>query len=204
VVAGIRRARQGWATLRHLRTGELYFGVPEADLARIARQVDDPTGKAVFATIPDDWPLFKTAPRALFPDAGYANRPDLQTADKPYSATGSARAFARVHAALLAEVDGIRLVSADRLQQLSTPATSGPDLMTGGPSTWALGYSVGLPWQAAPQDNPFTFGKVGVGGSAAYADWSIGVSIAVTNNRFNPVSITAVERVNELVRGQLG
>jgi CubicO group peptidase (beta-lactamase class C family) len=178
---------------------ELYFAVPETDLARIARQVDDPAGSAVFGTLPSDWPLFQTAPRALFPTAAYANRLELLTADIPYSATGSARAFARMYAALLDDVDGVRLVGPDRLRQLSKLSTTGPDLMTGGPSSWALGYSAGLPWQAAPQDHPTTFGMVGVGGSAAYSNRATGVSIAVTKNRFNPISINAVERVNDLV-----
>ena len=183
---------------------ELFFAVPEAELGRIARQVDDPSGSAVFATLPADWPLFKSAPRELFPTAGYANRTDLLTADIPYSATGSARAFARMYAALLDDVDGVRLVSPGRLRELSTLSTTGEDLMTGGPSSWALGYCAGLPWQALPQDNPDTFGMVGVGGSAAFANRATGVSIAVTKNRFNPVSINAVERVNELVGNEFG
>ncbi|MET0865459.1 MAG: serine hydrolase domain-containing protein [Nakamurella sp.] len=179
--------------------GELYFAVPGSELGRIARQQDDPVGSAVFATLPADWPLFRTAPRALFPNASYANRVDLLTADIPYSATGSARAFARMYAALLGAVDGVRLVGPDRLQHISALSTTGDDVMTGGPSTWALGYSAGLPWQAAAQDNPNVFGMVGVGGSAAFANRATGVSIAVTKNRFNPVSINAVERVHELV-----
>jgi hypothetical protein len=56
-----------------------------------------------------------------------------------------------------------------------------------------------LPWQAAPHDNPTTFGMVGVGGSAAFANRTSGTSIAVTKNRFNPISINAVERVADLV-----
>ena len=182
---------------------ELYFSVPEAHLGRVARQVADPAGTAVFATLPADWPLFQTAPRALFPTADYANRRDLLTADIPYSATGSARAFARMYAALLDDVNGVRLVSPDRLRQLADLSTTGPDLMTGGPSNWALGYSVGLPWQAAPQDHPATFGMVGVGGSAAFANRATGISIAVTKNRFNPISINAVELVNNLISGAL-
>jgi len=182
---------------------ELYFSVPGADLGRVARQVADPAGTAVFGTLPADWPLFQTAPRALFPNAEYANRRDLLTADIPYSATGSARAFARMYAALLDSVDGVRLVGPERLAQLSELSTTGPDRMTGGPSSWALGYSAGLPWQAAPRDHPSTFGMVGVGGSAAFANRATGVSIAVTKNRFNPVSINAVELVNDLVSGAL-
>lgn len=69
----------------------------------------------------------------------------------------------------------------------------------GGPSTWALGCSVGRPGTSAPQDHPTTFGMVGIGGSAAYADSATGVSIAVTKNRFNPTEMHVVEQVGELV-----
>jgi CubicO group peptidase (beta-lactamase class C family) len=179
--------------------GELFFGVPESELPRVARLTDDPAGKAAFASLPEEWPLFKTAPRAIFPSADYANRADILMADIPYSATGSARAFARMYAALLGEVDGVRLVSPGRLTEISAVATTGLDEMTGVPATYALGYAVGLPWQADATALPTVFGMVGIGVGAAYADMATGVSIAVTKNRFNPVDISAVERVNNLV-----
>jgi CubicO group peptidase (beta-lactamase class C family) len=178
---------------------ELYFGVPSSSLPRLATLVDDPAGTAVFSSLPDEFPLFKTAPRSLFPNAAYGNRAELLTADIPYCGTGTARAFARVYAALLGEVDGVRLVSAERLRMISTLAVDGVDEMTGGPAPYGLGYVVGLPWQGAPADNPSLFGMVGVGGSVAYGDTARGVSVAVTKNRFNPVDVTVPEKVNGLV-----
>jgi CubicO group peptidase (beta-lactamase class C family) len=178
---------------------ELYFGVPGPELGRVARLEDDPAGTAVFASLPPDWPLFKSAPRAIFPNAAYGNRTDILTSDIPYSGTGTARAFARMYAALLGEVDGVRLVSPDRLREISTLATTGLDVMTGAPSSYALGYTVGLPWKSAPQDNPAMFGMVGIGVGGAYADSATGVSVAVTKNRFNPIEINALEQVSELV-----
>jgi CubicO group peptidase (beta-lactamase class C family) len=182
-------------------TDELYFGVPPTELGRLATQTDDPTGAAVFASMPDDFPLFKSAPRELFPNAAYANRVDILTADIPYCGTGTARGFARMYAALVGEVDGIRLVSPDRLRLMSALSTGGVDEITGGPACYGLGYVVGLPWKAEPAENPSVFGMVGVGGSVAYADTARGVSVAVTKNRFNPVDITVAERVSELVVG---
>ncbi|KXK59386.1 hypothetical protein AWW66_24495 [Micromonospora rosaria] len=48
------------------------------------------------------------------------------------------------------------------------------------------------------------FGMVGRGGSAAWADRATGISVAVTRNRFNPVDMTAVERVWDLLRETYG
>ncbi len=183
---------------------ELYFGVPEAALGGVARLVDDPTGAAIFASLPADWPLFASGPRELFPSAAFANRPDILSADLPNAATGSARAFARMYAALLDEVDGVRLLPAARVIAMSAVATTGIDEMSGSPANYALGYTVGLPWKAAPAEHPEMFGMVGVGGSAAYADRATGVSVAVTKNRFNPVDITAVEQVRALVEAAFG
>ena len=70
--------------------------------------------------------------------------------------------------------------------------------MTAGTSTWALGYTVGRPGTSAPQDDPTTFGMVGIGGSAAYANSATGVSIAVTKNRLNPIEMNVVQQVGEL------
>lgn len=179
---------------------ELYFAVPASELARVARLEDDPAGQAMFASLPADWPLFQTGPRALFPGAEYGNRREVLTSDIPAGATLSARAIARMYGALLGEVDGVRLVSSDRLREISTLATAGHhDEMTGYPATYALGYTVGRPGLSDPKEHPTAFGFVGVGGSAAYADIASGVSVAVTKNRFNPVEINAFERVSDLV-----
>jgi CubicO group peptidase (beta-lactamase class C family) len=178
---------------------ELYFGVPSADVDRVARLEDDPAGKAMFASLPDEFPLFNAAPRQIVPNADYANRTDILTSDIPMQATASARAVARMYAALLDEVDGVRLISGDRLREISALATTGTDEMTGAPSTYALGYTVGWPGTSAPHERPTLFGFVGIGVGAAYADSATGVSVAVLRNRFNPTEMRVVERIEELV-----
>ena len=90
---------------------ELYFGVPGDELGGVARLEDDPMGKELFASLPDEFPLFKAAPRAIVPNADYGNRRDVLTSDLPFQGTLSARAVARMYAALLGEVDGVRLFS---------------------------------------------------------------------------------------------
>jgi len=177
-------------------TDELYFGVPSSALPRVARFEDDPAGAAMFASLPPDFPLFKSGPRSLFPNAELANRTDVLTADIPAWGTLTARAIARMYAALLDEVDGVRLITPERLREISTVATTGNDEMTGGPAQYGLGYTVGT--IGASPAPPTVFGMVGIGGSAAYADTATGVTVAVTKNRFNPTEMNAYEQVYTL------
>src|SRR5512132_2475088 len=80
---------------------ELFFGVPEGDLGRLAR-LEDAEGTAEwFASLPDDSPFFSTAPRVLQPTAEFGNRRDILMADIPAGSRNSARAVARMYAALL-------------------------------------------------------------------------------------------------------
>jgi CubicO group peptidase (beta-lactamase class C family) len=164
---------------------ELFFGVPESELGRLAR-LEDAEGSAEFlAAMPDDSPFFKLGPRATIPTAEFGNRADVLMADIPAGGKMSARAVARMYAALLGEVDGVRLVSPERLREISAPAFSGVDQIMGFPSTWALGYSVGR-IGADAQETPSVFGYGGVGGSYAYADTATGVAFALTKNRLTP------------------
>src|SRR5918998_971622 len=106
---------------------ELFFGVPESELGRLAR-LEDAEGSAEFlAAMPDDSPFFKLGPRETTPTAEFGNRKDVLMADIPAGGKLSARAMARMYAALLGEVDDVRLVSAERLREISAPAFSGVD-----------------------------------------------------------------------------
>ena len=96
-----------------------------------------------------------------------------------------------MYAALLEEVDGVRLISPRRLREATTQAASGVHEVLGMPSTWALGYSIGHPGSTA-QDSPTAFGIGGAGGSFAYADTATGIGFALTKNRLTPDFTTAI------------
>ena len=138
---------------------ELYFGMPEPELYRLAR-LEDMEGSAKFlASMPDDAPFFKLGPRAT-PTAEFGNRTDILMADIPAGGKMSARAMARMYAALMDEVDAVRLVSPERLCEISATAFSGVDQIMGNPVTWALGYSIGRLGSDA-QGNPSVIGMGG-------------------------------------------
>jgi CubicO group peptidase (beta-lactamase class C family) len=180
---------------------ELYFGVPESELGRLAVLEDAEGSAEMLAAMPDDSPFFKLGPRAVTPTAEFGNRADILMADIPAGGKMSARAVARVYAALLGEVDGVRLVSPERLREIATPAVGGVDQIMGNAATWALGYAVGG-LGADPQENQTVFGVGGVGGSFACADTATGVAFALTKNRLTP-GFDAAEEVAEIVRKAL-
>lgn len=177
--------------------GEIFFGVPEAELGRIARLEDAPGSAEWLASLPEDSEMWQMAPRGIWPNAAFGNRADTQMASMPAGGKMSARAVARMYAALLGEVNGVRLISPERLREVTAVAFAGDDALFGNPATWALGYSIGRPGSTA-EESPTWFGMVGAGGSCAYADTASGFSFAVAKNRLT-FDLNAVEAVAGIV-----
>jgi CubicO group peptidase (beta-lactamase class C family) len=198
----LRRAtgRRLSTLLRELVTGplsiedEVHFSVPDDLLPRVATQV---AGRALEPPPPGS-PAARATPAAVLPDAAYANRRDVLTSDIPSAGTMSARGVARMYAALLGHVPGVRLVSPERLALMAAPAFSGVDQVMGFPTTWAYGYSPYRPGGIAGREGS-TFGMIGMNGSAAWADIDTGVAVAVMRNRFAAGDLTAVEAVGRIV-----
>src|ERR671912_444550 len=176
---------------------EIYFGMPESELYRLAR-LEGMEGSAEFlASMPDDSPFFKLGPRATTPTAEFGNRKDILMADIPAGGKMSARAVARMYAALMDDVDGVRLVPPERLREISAGTFSGVDEIMGFPTTWALGYAVGS-IGADPQETKSVLGIGGVGGSFACADTATRVTWALTKNRLT-AGFEAAEQISEIV-----
>ena len=176
---------------------ELYFGMPASELGRVARLEDTPGGAEMLAAMPDDSPMFRLGPKATWPDAEFGNRPDILMADIPAGGKMSARAIARMYAALMGEVDGVRLLSPERLREVSAVAMRGVDQVFGNPVTWGLGYSIGQLGGTADA-SPTVIGMGGVGGTWACADTATGTAIAVAKNLLTPDFSTA-ERITSIV-----
>ncbi|TMF62256.1 MAG: beta-lactamase family protein [Chloroflexi bacterium] len=181
---------------------EIYFGMPASQQPRLARLEDappDPQMAAQMAAMPPDLPMFKAAPMTLMPTAQLGNRSDILAADIPAGGKTSARAIARMYAALLDRVDGVRLISPERLREATAVSMSGADQVFGMPTTWGLGYSIGR-LGASPQESSTAFGVGGAGGSFAYGDTASGIAFGLTKNRLSNDFGTAtqiVQLVNE-------
>ncbi|MGH2848017.1 MAG: serine hydrolase domain-containing protein, partial [Thermoleophilaceae bacterium] len=191
---------------------ELFFGVPESELGLLARLEDprpeNPEYPADSAPAEDDAAAtfgdpagehdgWVWAPPATMPDAAFGNRADLLATDIPAGGTMTARAAAWVYAALLDEVDGVRLVSAERLREITAVAVSGVDEVLGFPAARALGYDIG--GLGGALDSPTFFGTAGSGGTAAYADTASGIAIAVMKNLNTFGDFSTVNLVAEAV-----
>ena len=182
---------------------ELYFGMPLSEQQRLARLEDapaDPAAMAAMASMPQDLPMFKAGPMSLMPTAELGNRADILAADIPAGGKTSARAIARMYASLLGKVDGIRLISPERLREVTAVAMSGTDEVFGMPTTWALGYSIGRP---GSMDSTSVFGVGGAGGSFGYGDSANGIAFALTKNRLTP-DFNAAAQISQMVTEALG
>jgi CubicO group peptidase (beta-lactamase class C family) len=181
---------------------ELYFGMPSSQLGRLARLEDQPGSAEMMASLPDDSPMFRAGPKTTWPDAEFGNRRDILMADIPAGGKMTARGIARMYAALLGEVDGVRLLTPERLREVSAPAMRGVDQVFGNPVTWALGYSVGQLGSTA-EATPTVIGMGGVGGTWACADTATGTAIAVAKNLLTGDFGTS-ERITRLVAEAVG
>ena len=104
-------------------------------------------------------------------------------------------------AVMLGHLDGVALVSPDRLAAMASVAVTGTDQVMGFPAAWAFGYSPGRPG-GVPARRGSTFGMVGANGSAAYADIDSGVAVAVMRNRFTTGDLTTVALIDRIVAGR--
>jgi CubicO group peptidase (beta-lactamase class C family) len=177
---------------------ELFFAVPKAEQGRLARLEDAPIPPEMAAAMqmPEDSPVLKLGPFECT-TAAYGNRADVRSANIPAGGTVTARAVARMYAALLGEVDGVRLISPQRLREVSAVAMSGVDQVFGFPTAWGLGYGIGQ-FMSNTQETQSVFGVGGVGGSHAYADRASGITFALTKNRLAP-SFETAEQVAGIV-----
>ncbi|WP_236648708.1 serine hydrolase [Micromonospora sicca] len=90
-------------------------------------------------------------------------------ADVPAVGTMTARAVARMYAALLGPVDGARLISPERLRHVSAVAACGTEWVFGQELTFGLGYAV---------EDDRSFGTAGSGGSLAFTYPELGLTVA--------------------------
>jgi CubicO group peptidase (beta-lactamase class C family) len=178
---------------------DLFFAVPVSEQGRMAQLEDAPGSEEMFGELPPDSPILKLGPDLT---AEHANRAEVRSANILAGGTVTARAVARMYAALLGEVDRVRLISPERLREVSAVAMSGTDEIFGFPTSWGLGYSIGQ-FMSNAHETQHVFGVGGVGGSHAYADTKTGITFALTKNRLTPDFDTAEQIAIGKSRGLL-
>ena len=193
---------------------EMYVGIPDGVEDRLAtlKQPDPPPADAPnpMAALPPDHDFFKAMP----PNSGLDfNDMDVRKACIP-SANGhfNARSLARMYGALAngGEIDGVRLVSKERIALMSAIQVEQADRVIFLPIPKSIGFFNGGNWAmgqvGATGPRRTAFGHPGAGGSIAFADPEVGLGVAVTLNKMAGTlqAEGTTEEICRVIRTELG
>ncbi|MFD3617152.1 serine hydrolase domain-containing protein [Streptomyces sp. NPDC058676] len=191
---------------------DLWLGLPQAEeeagrTGRVGRiETPEPaTGaglrvrpkRAVTEAYADPASLTRRAFAAItpFPDQ---NSPAYRAAALPATnGIATADGLARVYAALIGEVDGVRLFDPATMEAARGEESAGADRVLVVNTRFGLGYM--LHGSASPLLGPGSFGHPGRGGSLGFADPETGVALGYVTNGFRK-TVTADPRAQALVR----
>ncbi|MFI6008436.1 serine hydrolase domain-containing protein [Streptomyces sp. NPDC051243] len=187
---------------------ELWLGLPEAEAGRVGRtgrvEGPEPTGalrarpkRSVTEAYDDPDSLTRRAFAAItpFPDQ---NDPAYRAAALPATnGIATADGLARVYAALIGEVDGVRLFDPATVELARSEESAGPDRVLIVNTRFGLGYM--LHGTASPLLGPGSFGHPGRGGALGFADPETGIAFGYVTNGFRK-TVTADPRAQGLVR----
>jgi CubicO group peptidase (beta-lactamase class C family) len=142
------------------------------DLAALADPGEDPVLGVMAQILGPDTDLGRAlfAPGGAFSEAGAWNSREVHAAEVP-AANGicDARSLARLYAACVGEVDGIRVLTGDQVADAVTQRTEGPNrVLMGLDVQFGLGFMVTS--SIIPLGGPRSFGHFGAGGSVGWAD----------------------------------
>ncbi|MFD9492576.1 serine hydrolase domain-containing protein [Streptomyces sp. NPDC059980] len=187
---------------------DLWVGLPPEQAGRVGRvaQVEAPPApgglrtrpkRAVVEAYADPDSVTRRAFAAITPMPD-ENDPAYRAAVLPASnGIASADGLARFYAALIGEVDGVRLFTPETAAQARAEHSAGPDRVLVVNTRFGLGYMLHGP--ASPLLSPDSFGHPGRGGALGFADPESGIAFGYVTNGFR-TSVTADARAQALVR----
>ncbi|MFJ7966061.1 serine hydrolase domain-containing protein [Streptomyces sp. NPDC096324] len=187
---------------------DLWVGLPEAVAGRVGRvaQTEAPATpgglrtrpkRAVSEAYADPGSLTRRAFAAITPMPD-ENDPAYRAAALPASnGIATADGLARFYAALIGEVDGVRLFTPQTLSAARSEQSAGPDRVLVVTTRFGLGYM--LHGGASPLLSPGSFGHPGRGGALGFADPESGIAFGYVTNGFRK-SVTADPRAQSLIR----
>ena len=173
-----------------------WIGLPEDQEPRVGRliggivaddaQVDDQTRAAMAEFTGPGTMLGKALTGGgAFSGPGIWNSRPVHAAEIPAAAgVSDARSIARMYAACLTEVDGVRLLSADQVRTATIQRTHGPNIvLLDLDLQFGLGFIV--PSTLVQLGGPHSFGHFGAGGSAGWADPDADLAFGYVMNRMD-------------------
>jgi len=182
---------------------DLWIGLPEHEEPRVAQLLsmipegisedmlaspgDDPIAQMFSQFLGPDTPLGKSlfAPGGALTDQAIWNTRPMRAAEVP-SANGvtDARSLARLYAACIGEVDGIRVLSPEQLARATTQLTEGPNtVLLDLDIQFGLGFM--LRSSLIALGGPRSFGHFGAGGSVGWADPDAELAFGYVMNRMD-------------------
>jgi len=168
---------------------DIWIGLPAEEEPRCATLIParpDPDRPSFLDLVPADGLLARAifGPSNLFA-AGYDtswNRREIRAAEMPSSnGIADARSLARLYAATIGDVDGIRLLSSETVDAARTVQSSGADAVLTIETAFGTGFA--LPPMLCPDAGPGAFGHPGAGGSLAFADPEAGLAFGYVMNQ---------------------
>ncbi|MFD7680526.1 serine hydrolase domain-containing protein [Streptomyces sp. NPDC059271] len=187
---------------------DLWVGLPPELAGRVGRvaQVEAPPApgglrtrpkRAVVEAYADPDSVTRRAFAAITPMPD-ENDPAYRAAVLPASnGIATADGLARFYAALIGEVDGVRLFTPETAARARAEHSAGPDRVLVVNTRFGLGYMLHGP--ASPLLSPDSFGHPGRGGALGFADPESGIAFGYVTNGFR-TSVTADARAQALVR----
>jgi CubicO group peptidase (beta-lactamase class C family) len=176
---------------------DFWIGLPESEEPRVATLVgglvdplitEDPEVRAFVDEIMGPDTLLG---KALFAPGGALSGPEiwnsraLHAAEVPAAnGIGDARSIARMYAACIGTVDGVRILSDEQLRRATTQLTSGPNtVLLDLDIQFGLGFM--LRSSLIELGGPRSFGHFGAGGSVGWADPDAELAFGYVMNRMD-------------------
>ena len=170
----------------------LWSGVPEKEEPRVAKLTNMPPMPPGAPGMPPDSLRPRSTPPEVATTQEVFGRSDVMRACIP-GANGimTARSEARFYAMLAngGELDGVRLLSEDRVRTFHIPRPPCDyDPVHGVPHNGTIGgfHFAGSPGMGAAGNNPRMFGHNGAGGAIGWAEPDARLSVAILHNRMVP------------------
>jgi CubicO group peptidase (beta-lactamase class C family) len=183
---------------------EMYVGIPDNVEDKLTTlEIWDSTE----FEYPDEHPFFDALPHELW---DYINDMRVRKACIP-SINGhfTANALAKMYGALAngGQLGNMRLVSEERIEEMRRMMTDDTDVVIGVPGRKGVGYFLGGIDRSAYGRRESVFGHGGAGGSIAFSDPVVGLSIAITLNKMLrelDVTTSRVAEICNLIRDDRG
>ncbi|SEG29500.1 CubicO group peptidase, beta-lactamase class C family [Nonomuraea solani] len=166
------------------------LGMEVPELAGFVEALNDPGSlsyRALYGSVALGWDM--------------TNDPRTYQVESPsMDGVASAHSLARYFAALIGEVDGIRLLAPELLDLVRRPQADGVDQVLRVRTAWGVGFAVpGGPFWPAPEHLTGLFGQSGATGSFAFADPGRGLAFGYVPNRGSELLEGGDFRVRSLI-----